>query len=69
MPNQRRKDKRLLSLWIPVATYRAFQYRAKALGMTMTEILTAYIDKQVARVKLTSEDYAEIAKEEQDRQN
>lgn len=63
MPSQRKADKRQISVWIPIALFRKFQKRAKALNMTMSEIITAFLVQQTQDVTLTPEEYEEIVRE------
>lgn len=63
MPSQRKIDKKQISVWIPIVLFRKFQKRAQGLGMTMTEIITAYLVQQTQNINLTPEDYENIARE------
>lgn len=69
MPSQRKIDKKQISVWIPIVLFRKFQKRAHELGMTMTEIITAYLVQQTQNVNLTPEDYENIAKEIREKTN
>lgn len=69
MPSQRKIDKKQISVWIPMVLFRKFQKRSHELGMTMTEIITAYLVQQTRNVNLTPEDYENIAREIRDKTN
>lgn len=69
MPSQRKIDKKQISVWIPIVLFRKFQKRAHDLGMTMTEILTAYLVQQTQNINLTPEDYENIAREIREKTN
>ncbi len=63
MPNQRRADKKQISVWITVELFYKFQKKADAIDMTMTEIITAFLLKQTESVILSARDYENIANE------
>lgn len=69
MPSQRKIDKKQISVWIPIVLFRKFQKRAHDLGMTMTEIITAYLVQQTQNINLTPEDYENIAREIREKTN
>lgn len=69
MPSQRKIDKKQISVWIPIVLFRKFQKRAQDLGMTMTEIITAYLVQQTQNINLTPEDYENIAREIREKTN
>lgn len=62
MPGQRHKDRRGLLIYITHEHYAKFAKKAGLLGMTMSEILTAYIIKLTRDIQLTPEDYEDIAR-------
>lgn len=46
-PNKRADNKKLLSLWLDRDLYNRFSKAAEHFGVTMTSILTAYIEEKV----------------------
>ncbi len=63
MPNQRQADKKMMRFWISADLYERFRKYADSLGMSMSEILTAYLVHVTANVELSPEDYERIAQE------
>lgn len=61
-PSKHRADKRQLAVWLPLPLLKRFQKRAAALGMTMTELIIAFVVQQTQNIELTQEDYEEIAR-------
>lgn len=57
------KDKKQISVWIPIVLFTKFQKRAKALGMSMSEIITAFLLQQTKNIELTVEEYERITEE------
>lgn len=61
-PNKRSVDKQRIAIWVPIPMYMRFKKRAESLGMTMTEMMTAFLVQQTQNVELTAEDYEEITR-------
>lgn len=57
------KDKKRVTFWVQIELFKKFQKRAKSLGMTMTEIMTAFLLQQTKNIELTAEEYEQITEE------
>lgn len=62
MPNQRKKDKRKLNVWLNRALYCKLELLAKRRGKSMSELITEWISIETATIELTAEQYEEIAR-------
>jgi len=62
MPSKRKDDKRPLLVWISEELHAKFKKRAKSLGLSMSEIVLAYLLTQTKNIELTPEEYEDIAK-------
>ena len=49
MPNQRREDKRKLSLWVADSTRKRLQKEAEKRGVTLTEYLIQLAEEKTGR--------------------
>ena len=45
MPNQRAKDKRQVSAWIPLAQYLALKFASSALGCHISDIVARLVER------------------------
>lgn len=61
-PNKRSVDKQRIAIWVPIPMYMRFKKRAESLGMTMTEMMTAFLVQETQNIELTQKEYEEIAK-------
>lgn len=61
-PNKRSIDKQAITIWLPLPLLMRFKKKAEAVGMSMTEMITAFLVQQTQNVELTQEDYEEIAR-------
>lgn len=65
MADQRHPDKRNLTVWIPRALYARLQKKADQRNETLTQFVTNLIQNATQDVKLTPEDYRQLAHETQ----
>lgn len=56
MPNKRKKGKKLVAGWLPEEEVAEFKERAKALGITSTDLLTLLIREEMRRGKNTKKE-------------
>lgn len=63
MPNQRKYDKKLMTLWLPIATYYRFMKYARSLDLPASQIMMSFIEAKAAQINLTEKDYENIAEE------
>lgn len=66
MPNQRSKDKVVLSFYIPRALSHRLRKLAKLRKQTLTSLIESLISDAVSDIELSAEDYEKIAQEIRD---